>query len=199
MSDQINRLGYQPSNAEIAQEENERNLLLDLLGGGALTAGAGAGVTAIRAEQRRRDKGGTYGDNFRSAAADMGSDIKAAGQVVSGKTQFDADEKDQGSNRRSMRSYAESGIDPRFNLDTSKGYISNPITQAAIAARDAFNPSSEDFLSVDRSMRRERGESPEGPRSQVALSRIPLIDGARDLLPRALGGFRHVEPLGRTE
>ena len=190
MSDQINRLGYQPSNAEIAQEEQEQNLLLNLLGGGALTAGAGAGLTGIRAEKRRRDKGGSYSDNFKATVSDMRSDIQAAGQVVRGKTQFDADEKDQGSNRRSMRSYAESGIDPRFNLDTSKGYISNPITQAAIAARDAFNPSSEDFLSVDRSMRRERGESPEGPRSQVALSRIPFIDGARDILPAHFFGFK---------
>lgn len=190
MSDQINRLGYQPSNTEIAQEEEQNNLLLDLLGVTAVTAGTGAGITAERARRRQKKEGGTYGDNFRSAAADIGSDIKAAGQVVSGKTQFDADEKDQGSNRRSMKSYAESGIDPRFNLNSSRGYISNPITQAAISARDAFNPSSEDFLSVDRSMRREQGQSPEGPRSQVALSRIPLIDGARDLLPRALGGFK---------
>jgi hypothetical protein len=190
MSELFNRYGYQQVDPEAEQEVEERNLLLDILGGTAATAGVGAGVTAERARRRQKKEGGTYADNFKGAATDLKNDIGAAASVVTGRTPFDADEKDQGSNRRSMMSYADSSNDPRFSMKTSPSYINNPITQAAIAARDAFNPSSEDFLSVDRSMRRDKGESSEGPRSQVAFSRIPFVDGARDLLPTKLYGFK---------
>jgi len=199
MSELFNRYGYEEVNPEAEQEVEERNLLLDILGGTAATAGVGAGVTAERARRRQQKEGGTYADNFKGAATDLKNDIGTAASVVTGRTPFDADERGNGSNRRSMMSYADSGDDPRFSMKTSPSYINNPITQAAVAARDAFNPSSEDFLSVDRSMRRERGESSEGPRSQVAFSRIPFVDGVRDLLPRKLGGFKDAVKEDRLE
>ncbi len=61
-------------------------------------------------------------------------------------------------------------------------YEKNPLVQAAIAARDSFNASSEDFLSTERAFRTTRGMAAEGPRSDTAFSRIPLMDAYRDLL-----------------
>lgn len=60
-------------------------------------------------------------------------------------------------------------------------YVKNPLTQIAVAARDAFQPSPEDFLSLERDYRTENGRTAEGPRSSVAFTRMPLVDAYRDL------------------
>ena len=72
-------------------------------------------------------------------------------------------------------------------------YVKNPLTQMAVAARDAFIPSSEDFIAATREINRRKGRNPEGPRGEVAVARIPFVDGVRDQLPEQYGGFDNVE------
>lgn len=198
MLPQNNYGGYQPTDAE--REEQERNALLELTAIGAL--GAGAGATAIFGETERRKRAGS-----KTPLKDLKTDAKTAFEVLRGSSAYDEINTDRSSTTkqrnglndpnqyRSIRNYAESATpDSYYSVAgpddvRAKGYVKNPLTQMAVAARDAFNPSSEDFLAADRSFRESIGLSAEGPRSDVAFQRMPLVDGVRDLFAGKPGGF----------
>ena len=103
--------------------------------------------------------------------------------------------------------FADSGRAPDNSLITAeqkrrtgimKSHSHNPLTQAAIAMRDAFNPSSEDILASKREINLEQGRSPEGPKTDTVISRIPFYDGLKDVvLPEGLGGYNDQERLSR--
>lgn len=164
-------------------------MLLTALGGGSLAAGlAVAGDIAQRAAA---GSGEITAQSLAKAANEFGMDSKTALQVISGKSIYD--EKRKGTFKRpdgeaqysSIRKYADSGVDDGY-LFTDSGktnYRKNRITQAAVAARDAFAPSSEDFIAAKREMNRRQGLNPEGPRHEVANARIPLLDGIKDQMP----------------
>lgn len=86
------------------------------------------------------------------------------------------------SNSNKFNSPPPTGTTTNSYRSAGSSYEKNPFTQAAVAARDAFNASSEDFLSTERAFRTTRGMTAEGPRSDTAFSRIPLVDAYRDLL-----------------
>ena len=187
---------------QFGYSENEEGLsdsaLDTILGIGGVAAG-GAGVVGLEIERRRR---GDPNAGFKGAVQELRDDVATSANVVLGRTPHDRVETDLAVNRgdigdrsyRSLRDFAANSIgndpDSFLNVSQEKGErIRNPITQAAIAARDAFNPSAEDFLSLKRQWRQEQGMSAEGPRTDTVISRIPVVDGIRDVLGNAPGGF----------
>jgi len=127
--------GYQPT-----EEEQERNLLIDVLGAGAATAGAGAAAYGIESERRAR-----AGNQSRSSArSDINNDIAAAVRVLTNRSPQDKAGVDKG--YRSIRdfgdqvreTYAEptadkptsiedkiSGLKKKLNID-SLGQVKGP-------------------------------------------------------------------------
>ena len=181
----------------------EDTTLQDILGG-TVAAGVGgtataAGIIAERARRLSNSQGIGYRDALSQVGVDIANDAGSAFDVVRGRSPYDDIEKafNDGVGDKSypsMREYSEQQS-PSNQYSTAvrkKGYVHNPITQAAIAARDAFSPSSEDFLGFRREERLSRGVSPEGPKSDTVFSRIPSLDAVRDLMPVN-------SPLGFTE
>ena len=180
--------------------EEENNDLLNTIGVSGLAGGGlTSAVIAERARRKAAKEGMSYGDAFVSGSKDLADDIYNAMQVVIGETDYDkivsADKDNPGGTGNipgSLRKYAES-LDSTDSLYAPKKptntYNRNPITQAAVAMRDAFRPSAEDFLGFHRENRLERGESPEGPKSDTVLGRVPSFDAVRDVLPERFGGF----------
>ncbi|EHA63720.1 hypothetical protein [Synechococcus sp. WH 8016] len=202
MLDQSSYLGYQPSNTEVAaQEENESNNLLTLLGGGSL--GTGLAIAGDITQRAKSSSGEITRESLQKAANEFGMDIKTAASVISGRSQYDKDRKNNISTEPTIRKYAErnagtdnyisTDFEPEYTLDDhlhgrepqKQGYRKNRLTQAAIAARSAFQPSSEDFIAVKREINRRQGKNPEGPRGEVAVDRMPLVDGIREVF----GGY----------
>lgn len=175
---------------------------------------AGSGLTAglIGAERVRRQSASQkipLGEALRRVASDARSDVDGAIRVLSGATPYDRLEKEIKENpgagllsAGSIRKYSQNQPSNRkyFAPEQSPaGYVSNPLTQSAVAARDAFVPSSEDFLGFRRENRLERGVSPEGPKSDTVFTRIPSLDAARDLMPERFGGFAEAEREARKK
>ena len=179
--------------------EEENNDLLNSIGVSGL---AGAGLTsAVIAERARRKSaktGETFGQSLVSAGVDLSDDISSALNVIAGKTPYDDAQKVEPDPNNpadtrygKIRDFSDAqSSDSNYSTKAGpKGYVKNPITQAAVAFRDSFRPSAEDFLGFHRENRLERGESPEGPKSDTVFSRIPLLDAYRDVAPQGLGGF----------
>ena len=157
------------------------------------------GLTGFELERRRRGLGA---EGYKEAGKEFVGDLSAATNVLFNRTPHDnsiTQALETGSTadpHRSIRAFSEdpSIADSRYRTtDLGAGYQSNPITQAAISARDAFNPSGEDFLSLRRQFRTQEGYSAEGPRSDTIFSRIPGVDGIRDALGTLPGGFSEAE------
>ena len=195
----------------MAQDENDliQQLLLGTGASAGITAGTSGAILAERARRKSKTTGKGFRESFSETAKDVGKDIQAASRVMWGTTPYDQIEKglkaDKDSTARSpgsMRQYSQE-VNPNSIYSTGRTpagqYINNPLTQIAISARDAFSPSSEDFLGFKREDRLERGVSPEGPKSDTVISRIPILDGARDLLPEKFGGFSDVEKTHRRD
>lgn len=185
--------------------EEENNLLNDVLYGTAASAVGGTALAgAIIAERARRlsnSTGTSYRDALVKVGNDMADDALSAMDVIRGKSPYDLDVRNNANTTASMREYANSAsADPRFSAQppAQGSYIKNPLTQMAVSARDAFVPSSEDFLGFRREERLKRGVSPEGPKSDTVFSRIPLVDAYKDLAPERLGGFNEQERLHRA-
>ena len=198
--------GYQPTQAEIEEQENQ---ILNALGTAALaTGGAAAGGFLIDTERRRRDAKARGEDlGFKAAAAESVGDLNEAFKVITGNTTFDKNRRilergedrdvspSLGNNTTRLRSFLESGeyqapAGTDLSLKTNPGVRNkNSLTQAAVAARDAFIPSAEDLLSGRRAANEALGRSAEGPRTDTAFSRMPLVDLVREYLPQRLGGF----------
>jgi hypothetical protein len=187
-------------------EEDESNVLAELAGATGLGSAGSVGILAERARRRSNTTGETFQEAFKKIGGDLGSDIVNAKEVIFGQTSYDTDKKqarinlDEGKSFSevpgSLREYSKNlpPVSPLSTMPRDGGrYVSNPITQAAISARDAFAPSSEDFLGLRREGRLDQGQSPEGPKSDTVIARVPLFDGVRDVLPQQLGGFNEAE------
>ena len=196
------------------EEYEEQNALLKLLEATAPAAGiAGLGTAATLAERARRHSNATglsYQDSFKTVARDAAQDLNTARQVIFGQTDYDltqrepareaswsGDQQTKAQSYGSLRDWATSS-DPQVqrvntaysSLNTpGADYIPNPLTQASISMRDAFMPGSEDFLGFKRESRLRRGQSPEGPKWDTVVGRVPLFDAIRDILPSNRGGF----------
>lgn len=211
---QINYGGYQPTEGELREQENE---LLNAIGNTALLLGGTAGTSFLADVSRRmiddRSSGGGIG--FSDAAKESVSDLKRALQVISTNTEFDRNRRmveqgeasPSGQNYTRLRRFLEepgaSGTSvpgEGFSLANSDRRNKNSLTQAAVAMRDAFIPSAEDLLSGRREANEYGGKSAEGPRTDTAFSRMPLVDLVREALPEQLLGFSpEVKDFRRTE
>ena len=212
---QINFGGYQPTQPEVEEQQNE---LLNAIGVAGLgLGGAALGGFGIDTERRVRDARFRNEDlGYRQAATESVDDLRNALRVLTNNTPFDV-------NRRTLEN-PDSDVSPPLNRNTTrlrsflqsndsdpaaKGYslkvdpnsrTRNSLTQAAVAARDAFIPSAEDLLSGRREANEAQGRSAEGPRTDTAISRMPLVDLAREYLPERLGGFSpEVKEFRRTD
>jgi len=191
------------------EDENlnqERNGLLDALGVSAISAGTGAG--AIGLEIGRRKKEGKQ--TTKQATKELQTDAKTALDILLGRTPLDKG----GIDARSIRDVGNRSTPDSFYYtegdfrdkegslvnNPAQDYRKNPLSQMAVAARDAYQPSSEDFLSTQREFRTSRGHTAEGPRSSVAFTRMPGVDAYRDLAAGKLpGGFSADEMNHRRE
>lgn len=187
--------------------EQEPSTLDNILTGTIASAAAGsalsAGIIAERARRRANTTGQSYRDALIEVGVDMADDAASAIRVIKGATPYDEMERDPNGSSKyvSMREYAQAqpyGEVFSTQAPTSGSYVKNPLTQLAVSARDAFVPSSEDFLGFRREERLKRGVSPEGPKADTVLNRIPLVDAYRDLAPRAFGGFSDDERVHRA-
>lgn len=179
---QSNLGGYQQNEEP---QQSQINPLIQALG--ITGVGAGGGFL-IDSELRRRKSGGDK--SFKDAATESRDDFVTALRVLTGRSDYDLRGKPDSpkpnirgnvpddAEFRSISHFAESA--PESSLYSLKN-SNNHFTQMAIAARDAYQPSSEDFLSTVRDYRTSRGQSAEGPRSSVAFQRIPVLDAIRDL------------------
>lgn len=201
------------------EEDNQGGITLrDVLASAGLsTAAAGTVTGAVSAERARRlsnQTGNGYRQSLAQVLSDLGNDFTTASRVAYGTSPFDlkqdalkADPTALGSEyiekplASTIRDYSNK-VDPNSFYSSQPGtggtYMKNPLTQFMVSARDAFAPSSEDFLGFKRENRLQRGESPEGPKSETVLSRIPMLDGYRDVAPRYLGGFTELEKQNRA-
>ncbi len=188
---------------EYLEEIEKDSGLLEALGITAATGGlAAGGYSVARGKQYQKATGQTFGDAYKDAAKDTLTDLHSALEIVTGKTAYDQQQQNIDTGRRrdtknpikqeqaTLRKFAE-GVanDGRSRssfastADPGPGSpVRNPISQMAIAARDAFNPGAEDFLATKRDIRLQQGKSPEGPKSDTVWSRVPLIDAYRDLV-----------------
>ena len=198
------------------EEYEESNGIGNFLGGAAQGAGivglGTAGTLAERARRRANSMDQGFRESFVEVGRDAAKDLNNARHVVLGETPYDgarrAYEQDPGklsadiANGQtfpgSFREYSQRPEAGVFSATTPRGqYVSNPLTQAAVAARDAFAPSAEDFLGFRREDRLRKGQSPEGPKADTVLHRIPLGDAVREFLPSNLGGFDAEERVQR--
>lgn len=183
-----------------AEEERDLNSAALIIGGAAVGSGGGIAAEILRRKAARGD------GNLGAAAKELRDDAGAALNVLTGRSPYDRELNDYDENKkaglvptRSLRSYAtqsdlQNPMRPSmYNASSTQGYIANPLTQMAISARDAFNPSSEDFLSSKRSFRQQQGMSAEGPRTDTVFARIPGLDGIRDLAGDSPIGYSKAE------
>ncbi len=171
---------YSPDDEITSISDNDID---NVLGIGAVAAGAAGLGVAGEIQRRKSGMGGSSGQ----AATELKDDLDTAIDVILGRTPHDKIESaisvGEGfanlGTHRSIRDFAtDPDMDPAsfYNANKKAGYNNNPLTQAAVAARDAFNPSAEDFLSLKRQWRQEQGFSAEGPRTDTVISRIPSVD-----------------------
>ena len=205
------------------EEYEESNGIGSFLASSAGIAGLGtAGTLAERARRRANNMDQGFRESFTQVGKDAAKDINNAWHVVVGETDYDgylrdANDLENGvinneAERRRIEAKYDSGASVpgsfrersqrpdagAFSTTSGRGaYIPNPLTQAAVAARDAFAPSAEDFLGFRRDDRLRKGQSPEGPKADTVLHRIPLGDAVREFFPSNFGGFDAEERVQR--
>ena len=136
--------------------------------GGAVAGAAGLAGIAARTKQRQafdaeRGVNQPFAQSFGQVARDSVTDLNNALLTITNRTPYDQKRKrlldnpqgpvDSVPNLRSWSRRQEVGSPFYANSSPSGAYVSNPLTQMAISARDAFAPSSEDFLGFRREQR----------------------------------------------